>query len=507
VAEQKIIIEIEGKGQVTVANLSEAVNYLKTVTKDADYQFRQEKISAAELQKTLISVDEASKKLNLSYKQQVDLNAQIYQVQQRASVGFKSLGKSLDDVNRSSGRFNMGMMEITRIVSDAPYGLRGVANNITQLLMVMNAPGWLSLAITGGLTAALLTLDKTDTQIQNLTESVLVLKKELGDLGKEQYKGILKQDLNKLQSEYDELLKQHTITTFGFNPFNPSQFGFKTYADTHHPEVVAKEKEILELRKKIQDVDKEITKEREKQVKKAKEEKSFYGYSGFLSYEKSDVWRSGGGNVEMMVRGQKFSGRNIDELNKKVKEYFDTLEKGLDEPIQQMTVFQSTGIHAIQTMTGLIHSEFKTAWQDAFGEANSLFEKFASEITSFFLSEVFKYGAFMLISSMFPGGGSFLSMLGKGIGIPGFAGGVRDYGGGWAKVGERGPELMYVPPGSDIYSNDESKRISSMLSNLTIPTPMMQMMQPVTIPIILDGALIGEATVDYMGRQSFRRAI
>lgn len=35
--------------------------------------------------------------------------------------------------------------------------------------------------------------------------------------------------------------------------------------------------------------------------------------------------------------------------------------------------------------------------------------------------------------------------------VPGFAGGVENFGGGWAIVGERGPEPMYVPPGASIF--------------------------------------------------------
>lgn len=41
------------------------------------------------------------------------------------------------------------------------------------------------------------------------------------------------------------------------------------------------------------------------------------------------------------------------------------------------------------------------------------------------------------------------------------ADGTRDYPGGWSWVGEEGPELMYVPKGSDIYSNPESKQMSN----------------------------------------------
>lgn len=45
--------------------------------------------------------------------------------------------------------------------------------------------------------------------------------------------------------------------------------------------------------------------------------------------------------------------------------------------------------------------------------------------------------------------------------IPGFAGGVRNFSGGLAVVGERGPELVNLPKGSDVFSNDESRKMVS----------------------------------------------
>jgi tape measure domain-containing protein len=44
--------------------------------------------------------------------------------------------------------------------------------------------------------------------------------------------------------------------------------------------------------------------------------------------------------------------------------------------------------------------------------------------------------------------------------IPGFANGVRNFGGGMAIVGERGPELVNLPKGADVFSNEESKRMA-----------------------------------------------
>jgi tape measure domain-containing protein len=55
-----------------------------------------------------------------------------------------------------------------------------------------------------------------------------------------------------------------------------------------------------------------------------------------------------------------------------------------------------------------------------------------------------------------PGLGALFGGRGK---LPGFANGVRNFGGGFAVVGERGPELVNLPKGADVFSNEESKRM------------------------------------------------
>lgn len=53
--------------------------------------------------------------------------------------------------------------------------------------------------------------------------------------------------------------------------------------------------------------------------------------------------------------------------------------------------------------------------------------------------------------------GNFLNgLLSGGTHLPFFAGGVRNFEGGFAVTGERGPELAYYPKGTDIFSNDET---------------------------------------------------
>ena len=67
--------------------------------------------------------------------------------------------------------------------------------------------------------------------------------------------------------------------------------------------------------------------------------------------------------------------------------------------------------------------------------------------------------AFNMIASIINSIGSKLSSIGKltvgGSLIPGFATGVQNFGGGLAVVGERGPELVNLPRGSDVIPNGQ----------------------------------------------------
>jgi tape measure domain-containing protein len=60
------------------------------------------------------------------------------------------------------------------------------------------------------------------------------------------------------------------------------------------------------------------------------------------------------------------------------------------------------------------------------------------------------------------GFGKDINMIGNLFkkGIPGHANGVRNFAGGLSIVGERGPELVNLPKGADVFSNEESKRMT-----------------------------------------------
>lgn len=56
----------------------------------------------------------------------------------------------------------------------------------------------------------------------------------------------------------------------------------------------------------------------------------------------------------------------------------------------------------------------------------------------------------------------------RGLKIPGFATGVRNFEGGLAVVGERGPELVSLPKGANVYTNQESRGMVSGSGGVTI---------------------------------------
>jgi len=57
----------------------------------------------------------------------------------------------------------------------------------------------------------------------------------------------------------------------------------------------------------------------------------------------------------------------------------------------------------------------------------------------------------------------------RGVTLPGYANGITNAPGGWAMVGERGPELMYVPSGANIQPMNTSGSQSGAVYNLYNP--------------------------------------
>lgn len=69
--------------------------------------------------------------------------------------------------------------------------------------------------------------------------------------------------------------------------------------------------------------------------------------------------------------------------------------------------------------------------------------------------------------------------------VPGYASGVMNAPGGWALVGERGPEMMRVPRGADIYPSGSSAAINHITINVTQPLG-----TPMAIAAAVDAAIV-----------------
>lgn len=82
--------------------------------------------------------------------------------------------------------------------------------------------------------------------------------------------------------------------------------------------------------------------------------------------------------------------------------------------------------------------------------------------------------------------------------VPGYAGGVRNAPGGWARVGERGPETMYVPSGADIYPSGSGASTGVTALHLTV-----NVTQPLGTPDAI-ARVVGQAIMTSLRNQGVR---
>lgn len=172
--------EFEPKG---LKDANESYKELVIRVKELDYLRRTERITNDQLQQKLGEVSRASDKVSLSYKQQVDLSAQMYQVTQRAEAGFKSLAVTTEGMNnmvrtaRQEHRLYMfGLMELTRTMEGmtGPQkrmidGIRTGAEAALGMKFAMEAMGVAAgvsgpIALVIGAFAALNTILKNDNE-------------------------------------------------------------------------------------------------------------------------------------------------------------------------------------------------------------------------------------------------------------------------------------------------------------------------------------------------------
>ena len=86
-----------------------------------------------------IEVDTKTGQVNIDglTKGFVQADKAVLKLQSDLAKGAKAGGKSLKGLGDATGSATSATMELSRVISDAPYGIRGMANNITQLVSQM----------------------------------------------------------------------------------------------------------------------------------------------------------------------------------------------------------------------------------------------------------------------------------------------------------------------------------------------------------------------------------
>ena len=119
--------------------------------------------SLKDVKEAVSSLDRRTRKYKNAVKEQVALETQLTNVRKRRLVVNKQLKTSIDKITKkqlqqrdATGSATSATMELSRVISDAPYGIRGMANNITQLVSQLGSASTKA----GGLTGALKLMGK-----------------------------------------------------------------------------------------------------------------------------------------------------------------------------------------------------------------------------------------------------------------------------------------------------------------------------------------------------------
>ena len=209
-----------------------------------------------------MNTEEGKKKLNNTFKSQA---------QQEGSV--KNLTKAQIKSKDATGSATSATMELSRVISDAPYGIRGMANNITQLVSQLGTAstkaggfraainlmiGQLSgpLGIVFAITAVVSALDffygankKAEESTNDHAESLKGLEKTLSKLYTTQNNLNKKFDeyatLAKLRKETDDLMKKEAIKLAEVNKKIADQEEYNAIAKKRMFKGEAKREEVL----------------------------------------------------------------------------------------------------------------------------------------------------------------------------------------------------------------------------------------------------------------------
>ena len=116
-----------------------------------------------EVKESVNNLDRRTKKYKNTVREQVALESKLISVRKQRitlnkqmETSVKGLTKAQIQKKDATGSATSATMELSRVISDAPYGIRGMANNITQLVSQLGTASTKA----GGLTGALKLMGK-----------------------------------------------------------------------------------------------------------------------------------------------------------------------------------------------------------------------------------------------------------------------------------------------------------------------------------------------------------
>ena len=116
----------------------------KTILIKIEVQEAQAKVNIKKLESSIKSLDGRTKEYTLAVKKLASEELHLQQIQSKKielnkqmSLSNNQLSSSVTGVSKSSGAAAATTLELGRVISDMPYGIRGVANNLSQVASQM----------------------------------------------------------------------------------------------------------------------------------------------------------------------------------------------------------------------------------------------------------------------------------------------------------------------------------------------------------------------------------
>jgi hypothetical protein len=160
-------------------------------------------------------------------------------------------------------------------------------------------------------------------------------------------------------------------------------------------------------------------------------------------------------SVETAATG---AGSALKAAADKAKDPWENLRKVTDQTSESIKAAEAAGATLASSLGGVLKGliDGTTDWKEASMSAFKAILQYSNQMN------VAGGGKGLF------GGGFFQSLLGGLIGIPGFANGTNYAPGGVALVGERGPELVNLPRGSQVVPNHRMKAANGMGGATTV---------------------------------------